>query len=193
MGGVFPRGQDGTTAGKVAGTVVSRQERRTKTGNKMGIWAVHPTGQYEAGEFSRKAWPSTAICSSPGTAVLLFLSARVQGDESARAFSRPSRSMPPLPNWHKGLRVSCAMAPRRGRRQALEPASRAANERWRRSVVLMLRRHRGRGEAARPLQGLAADRRPPQSVRAGAGRGHLVISASCPRSPRTAGVYEGGP
>ena len=43
----------GATAGKVAATVVSRMERRTKTGNKMGILGLSdPTGHFEAVLFS---------------------------------------------------------------------------------------------------------------------------------------------
>src|SRR5512140_805051 len=43
----------GTTAGKGAGTVVSRMERRTKTGNKMGMMGLSdPTGHFEAVLFS---------------------------------------------------------------------------------------------------------------------------------------------
>src|SRR5262249_13211607 len=39
----------GATAGRVAATVVSRIERRTKTGNRMGIVGLSdPTGHYEA-------------------------------------------------------------------------------------------------------------------------------------------------
>ena len=41
--------KQGATAGRVAGTVVSRAERRTKTGNKMGIIEFSdPSGHYEA-------------------------------------------------------------------------------------------------------------------------------------------------
>ncbi len=40
----------GATAGKVAATVVSRMERRTKTGNKMGIMGLSdPTGHFRGG------------------------------------------------------------------------------------------------------------------------------------------------
>ena len=43
----------GATFGRLAGTVTSRQERKTKTGNKMGIVRISdPTGQYEAVIFS---------------------------------------------------------------------------------------------------------------------------------------------
>ena len=43
----------GATAGRLAGTVTSRQERKTRTGNKMGIVAFSDgSGQYEAVVFS---------------------------------------------------------------------------------------------------------------------------------------------
>ena len=71
----------GATAGRVAGTVVSRQERRTRTGSKMGIIGLSdPTGHYEAVIFSEGLAEHRDLL-EPGTAVLLFLSAEVQGDE----------------------------------------------------------------------------------------------------------------
>src|SRR5260370_16325457 len=43
----------GASAGRVAGTVVARTERRTRTGSKMGIIELSdPTGHYEAVVFS---------------------------------------------------------------------------------------------------------------------------------------------
>ncbi|MGV8939660.1 MAG: DNA polymerase III subunit alpha [Allorhizobium sp.] len=45
--------KQGATAGRLAGTVISRQERKTRTGNKMGIVTFSDsTGQYEAILFS---------------------------------------------------------------------------------------------------------------------------------------------
>ena len=45
--------KNGVNAGRTAATVVSRTERRTKTGNKMGIIGLSdPSGQYEAVLFS---------------------------------------------------------------------------------------------------------------------------------------------
>jgi DNA polymerase-3 subunit alpha len=71
----------GATAGKVAGTVVSRQERRTRTGSKMGIIGLSdPTGAYEAVVFSEGLAAYRDLL-EPGSAVLLMLSAEVQGDE----------------------------------------------------------------------------------------------------------------
>jgi DNA polymerase-3 subunit alpha len=43
----------GATAGRLAGTVTSKQERKTRTGNKMGVIQLSDTtGQYEAVLFS---------------------------------------------------------------------------------------------------------------------------------------------
>ena len=96
----------GATAGRVAGTVVARTERRTKTGNKMGIIGLSdPTGHYEAVLFSeglgaipRPARAGRALC-------CCSLSAELQGDEVARASSRSSRSTRPAAKMQKGLRV----------------------------------------------------------------------------------------
>ncbi|MBL8576168.1 MAG: DNA polymerase III subunit alpha [Mesorhizobium sp.] len=45
--------KQGSTAGRLAGTVTSRQERKTRTGNKMGVVTFSDTsGQYEAVLFS---------------------------------------------------------------------------------------------------------------------------------------------
>jgi DNA polymerase-3 subunit alpha len=73
--------KSGATAGRVAATVVSRQERRTKTGNKMGIIGLSdPTGHYEAVIFQEGLQQSRELL-EPGTAVLLFLTAEAQGEE----------------------------------------------------------------------------------------------------------------
>src|SRR5207245_955813 len=63
----------GATAGKVAATVVSRMERRTKTGNKMGIMGLSdPTGHFEAVLFSEGLAQYRDVL-EPGAAVLLQL------------------------------------------------------------------------------------------------------------------------
>jgi DNA polymerase-3 subunit alpha len=73
--------KEGATAGRVAGTVVSRTERRTKTGNKMGIIGLSdPTGHYEAVLFSEGLAQYRDLL-EPGTAVLMFLSAELQGED----------------------------------------------------------------------------------------------------------------
>jgi DNA polymerase-3 subunit alpha len=71
----------GATAGKVAATVLSRMERRTKTGNKMGIIGLSdPTGHFEAVLFSEGLAQYRDLL-EPGAAVLLQLGAELQGEE----------------------------------------------------------------------------------------------------------------
>jgi len=71
----------GASAGRVAATVVARTERRTRTGSKMGVIGLSdPTGQYEAVVFAEGLQQFRDLL-EPGAAVLLTLSAEVQGDE----------------------------------------------------------------------------------------------------------------
>jgi DNA polymerase-3 subunit alpha len=73
--------KNGTTAGRVAATVVSRMERRTQKGTKMGILGLSdPTGHFEAVLFSEGLAQYRDVL-EPGVAVLLQLGAEVQGDE----------------------------------------------------------------------------------------------------------------
>jgi DNA polymerase-3 subunit alpha len=95
----------GATAGRVAGTVVARTERRTKTGNKMGIIGLSdPTGHYEAVIFSEGLAEHRDLL-EPGTAVLLFLSAEVQGDDVRARIQSAEPLDQAAANLHKGLRV----------------------------------------------------------------------------------------
>ena len=71
----------GASAGRVAATVTSRLERRTKTGTKMGIIGLSdPTGQFEAVLFS-EGLQQYRDALEPGKIVLLGLSAEVQGED----------------------------------------------------------------------------------------------------------------
>ena len=73
--------KQGATAGRVAGTVVSRAERRTKTGNKMGILEFSdPSGHYEAVIFQEGLMQYRDLL-EPGKAVLLMLTAEAQGED----------------------------------------------------------------------------------------------------------------
>jgi DNA polymerase-3 subunit alpha len=97
--------KNGATAGRVAGTVVSRVERRTKTGNKMGIIGLSdPTGHYEAVIFS-EGLAEHRDTLEPGTAVLLFLSAEVQGDDVRARIQSVEPLDAAAANLHKALRV----------------------------------------------------------------------------------------
>jgi DNA polymerase-3 subunit alpha len=132
----------GATAGRVAATVVSRIERRTRTGSKMGIIGLSdPSGHFEAVIFSEGLAEHRDVL-EPGNAVLLFLSAEVQGDEVRARI----QSVEPLDNaaanMQKGLRVFLRDGgPLDAVAKRLEPAHRAqANGDGEVSVVLLLKR-----------------------------------------------------
>jgi DNA polymerase III subunit alpha len=73
--------KSGAGAGRVAGTVVARTERRTRNGTKMGIIGLSdPSGHYEAVLFAEGLAQYRDLL-EPGTAVLLFLTAEVQAEE----------------------------------------------------------------------------------------------------------------
>ena len=117
--------KNGNTAGKVAGTVVSRQERRTKTGNKMGIIGLSdPTGAYEAVIFSEGLAEYRDLL-EPGNAVLMFLSAEVQGDEVRARIQSAEPLDAAAANLQKGLRVFLRdAAPLEAVAKRLEPMQR---------------------------------------------------------------------
>ena len=95
----------GAGAGRVAGTVVARTERRTKTGSKMGIIGLSdPSGHYEAVLFAEGLAQYRDLL-EPGTAVLLFLTAEVQGDEVRARIQSVEPLDEAAAKMQKGLRV----------------------------------------------------------------------------------------
>jgi DNA polymerase-3 subunit alpha len=71
----------GATAGRLAASVVSRVERRTRTGGKMGILGLSdPTGHFEAVIFSEGLAQFRDLL-EPGSTVLLHVGAEAQGDD----------------------------------------------------------------------------------------------------------------
>ncbi|MGN6537024.1 MAG: OB-fold nucleic acid binding domain-containing protein, partial [Mesorhizobium sp.] len=65
----------GATAGRLAGTVTSKQERKTRTGNKMGVVNFSDmTGQYEAVMFSETLVQYRDML-EPGKSVVITVSA----------------------------------------------------------------------------------------------------------------------
>ena len=71
----------GATAGRLAGTISSRQERNTRRGDKMGIVNVSdPTGQYEAVVFSDGLGAYRDLLEA-GRSVVLMVSAELREDE----------------------------------------------------------------------------------------------------------------
>jgi DNA polymerase-3 subunit alpha len=96
--------QRGVSAGRLAGTVTARQERRTRSGSRMAVVKLSdPTGQYEAVVFS-DGLAAFGDMLEPGAALLLVvaaderedgLSVRVQSvealDQAALKLSRMMR------------------------------------------------------------------------------------------------------
>jgi DNA polymerase III subunit alpha len=95
----------GASAGRVAGTVVARTERRTRTGSKMGIIELSdPTGHYEAVVFSEGLAQFRDLL-EPGAAVLLTLSAELQGDDVRARIQMVEPLDQAAAKLAKGLRV----------------------------------------------------------------------------------------
>ena len=95
----------GATAGKVAATVVSRMERRTKTGNKMGIMGLSdPTGHFEAVLFSEGLAQYREVL-EPGAAVLLQLGAELQGEDVRARMLHAEPLDAAAAKTQKGLRI----------------------------------------------------------------------------------------
>jgi DNA polymerase-3 subunit alpha len=97
--------KSGASAGKVAGTVVARTERRTRTGSKMGIIGLSdPSGHYEAVLFSEGLQQFRDML-EPGRAVLLTMSAEVQGEEVRARIQMVEPLDKATAKLQKGLRV----------------------------------------------------------------------------------------
>jgi DNA polymerase III subunit alpha len=95
----------GASAGKVAATVVSRMERRTKTGTKMGIMGLSdPTGHFEAVLFSEGLAQYRDIL-EPGAAVLLQLGAELQGEDVRARVLHAQPLDDAAATTQKGLRI----------------------------------------------------------------------------------------
>jgi DNA polymerase III subunit alpha len=125
----FARGvKNGVGAGRVAGTVVARTERRTKNGSKMGIIGLSdPTGHYEAVLFSEGLAQYRDLL-EPGTAVLLFLTAEVQADEVRARIQSVEPLDAAAAKTQKGLRVFLRNEePLAGVARRLEPTKNGRN------------------------------------------------------------------
>jgi DNA polymerase-3 subunit alpha len=117
----------GAGAGRVAGTVVARTERRTKNGSKMGIIGLSdPSGHYEAVLFAEGLAQYRDLL-EPGAAVLLFLTAEMQGDEVRARIQSVEPLDQAAAKMQKGLRVFLRDdTPLEGVAKRLEPIALAA-------------------------------------------------------------------
>jgi DNA polymerase-3 subunit alpha len=112
----------GAGGGRVAGTVISRTERRTRNGSKMGIIGLSdPSGHYEAVLFAEGLAQYRDLL-EPGTAVLLFLTAEVQAEEVRARIQSVEPLDEAAAKMQKGLRVFLSNeAPLDGLVRRLEP------------------------------------------------------------------------
>jgi DNA polymerase III subunit alpha len=129
----------GGSAGRVAGTVVARTERRTRTGSKMGIIELSdPSGHYEAVVFSEGLAQFRDLL-EPGAAVLLMLSAELQGDDVRARIQMVEPLDQAAAKLAKGLRVFLRdEAPIESVAKRLEGPARAASDNGEVALVLML-------------------------------------------------------
>ena len=148
----------GASAGRVAGTVVARAERRTKTGNKMGILEFSdPSGHYEAVIFQEGLQQYRDLM-EPGAAVLLTLTAEAQGDDVRARIQTVEPLDQAAEKMQKGLRVFLrSNQPIEGVAKRLEPAqaapARSAHDRGDAEVSMILILDGGAAEVEVKLPG----------------------------------------
>jgi len=95
----------GNSVGRVAATVLDRQERRTKTGNKMGILTLSDqTGQFEAIIFSEGLMRLREVL-EPGSAVVLMLQAGLEGEEVRARIGMAEPLEEAVAKHQKGMRI----------------------------------------------------------------------------------------
>jgi DNA polymerase-3 subunit alpha len=95
----------GATTGRLAATVLDRQERRTKTGNKMGILALSDqSGHFEAIIFSEGLQRFRDVL-EPGRAVVLVVQAGVEGEEVRARINAVEPIDEAVAKHQKGMRI----------------------------------------------------------------------------------------
>ena len=139
----------GATAGKVAATVVSRMERRTKTGNKMGIMGLSdPTGHFEAVLFSEGLAQYRDVL-EPGAAVLLQLGAELQGEDVRARVLHAEPLDDAAAKTQKGLRIFVRDT------KPLDSIAKRLNDAGGRAAPTAAARKERRGQAVAPRRAAA--------------------------------------
>ena len=97
--------RDGATAGRLAAMVISRQERRTKSGSKMGIIMLSDrSGQYEAIVFNETLQELRDLL-EPGKALLLSVGASFENDEVRMRIQGAEALGAAMSRVQKGIRI----------------------------------------------------------------------------------------
>ncbi|QRG05340.1 DNA polymerase III subunit alpha [Xanthobacter dioxanivorans] len=97
--------RSGAAAGRLAATVVSKQERRTKSGTRMGIVGLSdPSGHYEAVIFSEGLAHFRDLL-EPGTPLLMMVAAELNGEDVRVRINSCERLDPVTARHQKGLRI----------------------------------------------------------------------------------------
>ncbi|KZK82052.1 DNA polymerase III subunit alpha [Pseudovibrio sp. Ad13] len=95
----------GSSAGRLAGTVTAKQERKTRTGNQMGIVRISdPTGQYEAVMFSETLNQCRDLL-EPGQSVVLLVQADMRDEEVSVRISQVEPLEKVAGRVHRTLRI----------------------------------------------------------------------------------------
>ena len=165
----------GATAGRLAGTVTARQERRMRTGNRMAaVQLSDPTGSYEGVLFSEGLTEYRDLL-EPGRSVVVLVSA----EDRPEGINVRIQSVEPLDKFMAGLKQIRVFlrddAPLPSLEKHLGQKGEGAV-----SFILMLEEGQREVEVqpARPLHGHAADReRAPRGEGRGAGGDGVMAAA----------------
>ncbi|MGY6644514.1 MAG: DNA polymerase III subunit alpha [Salinarimonas sp.] len=97
--------KSGSSVGRVAATVLDKQERRTKSGSKMGIYQLSDqTGHFEAIIFSEGLQRYRDIL-EPGAAVILMMQAGIEGEEIRARIGTAEPLDEAIAKHQKGMRI----------------------------------------------------------------------------------------
>ena len=103
--------REGATAGRLAATVIARQERRTKSGSKMGIVTLSDrSGQYEAIVFNETLQELRDLL-EPGEAALLSVGASFENDEVRVRIQGAEQLGKAMGRAQKGVRIRLKAEP----------------------------------------------------------------------------------
>ncbi|KPQ10743.1 MAG: DNA polymerase III alpha subunit DnaE [Saliniramus fredricksonii] len=97
--------KSGSSVGRVAATVLDKQERRTRSGSKMGIYQLSDqSGHFEAIIFSEGLQRYRDIL-EPGAAVILMMQAGIEGEEVRARIGTAEPLDEAIAKHQKGMRI----------------------------------------------------------------------------------------